>query len=130
MQKTPTAELLNWLRWFYIVIQIAFGVILVLDKSPDNRFTLAVLSLDFSNIGLGLLGILFALYIIYAKVPFRSLILYTHIPAIISIQRCVMIFFLPGRAKVAWVVYAMAWGSFILVSLWARKHDTAITTDA
>lgn len=112
--------LLRSLRHLYLRIQVLMGVILILDPSIDNRFT--GFGLDVSNVWLGAAILLITGYVWAIHPPFYTLPLWAFLPIILSLQRVIMIAFLPGRAKYAWAVYAMALLPFVRIAYWAKIH--------
>lgn len=112
--------LLRSLRWLYLVIQVCMGFTLIFDPSIDNRFT--GFGLDISNIWLGAAILLVTGYVWWLHPPFYTLPMWAFLPIILSVQRMIMIAFLPGRAKFAWWVYAMALLPFIRIAYWAKTH--------
>lgn len=116
----PDTQLLRSLRRLYLVIQILMGVILIFDPSPDNRFT--GFGLDVSNVWLGAATLLVTGYVWWIHPPFYTLPMWAFLPIILSLQRVIMIAFLPGRAKYAWAVYALAFLPFIRIAHWASVH--------
>lgn len=116
----PHLVLLSWLRRCYLVIQMGFGVVLIFDPSPDNRFMLA--GLNFSNVGLGAIALLVTVWTWRKHPPFWTLPTYLAPIFLLSIQRVLFIISEPTRAKVAIPVYLMALIPLIIVALWAYAY--------
>lgn len=116
----PHLVLLSWLRRCYLVIQMGFGVVLIFDPSPDNRFMLA--GLNFSNVGLGAIALLVTVWTWRKHPPFWTLPTYLAPIFLLSIQRVLFIISEPTRAKVAIPVYLMALIPLIIVAWWAYTY--------
>ncbi len=125
MQTTTRQQRIYYL---YLCIVTLFGLIIIVDPSPDNHFYVRGIA-DISNVWMGIGTLLCVIVALWQKPKFWNLHYYFAIPMLISFQRTIMIIHDPARAKVALPVYLMAWLPLALAE-WEEWRVHRANTDA
>lgn len=104
-----------------------FSLLLIVDQSADNHFTIHALNLDINNYWIGGLALV-SIFLAWRRYPAFWRLYYYFIPPIaVFIQRSVMIALDPNRADLALGVYFLVLYPLWRLTRWTWQHGITDT---